>query len=53
MVVRRDWVRYRMAVTNPEGRFEVEEQVYYRSADGVITHMRAMCSGYQPVDPDA
>src|SRR5262245_25699920 len=30
-VVRRDWVRYRVEVTNPDGRFEVEEQVYYRT----------------------
>jgi hypothetical protein len=52
-VVQRDWVRYRVAVTNPDGRFEVEQQIYYQSAHGVITYMRAMCSGYQPLDPVA
>jgi hypothetical protein len=48
----RERVSYLLAVTNPDGRFLVEQQAYYDTSDGLITWMRVLCSGYQAV-PDA
>ena len=48
----RDRVGYRFAVSNPDGRFLVEQQAYYETSGGTITWMRVLCSGYQAVaDP--
>jgi hypothetical protein len=45
----RERVGYRLAVSNPDGRFLVEQQAYYETRDGLITWMRIMCSGWRPV----
>jgi hypothetical protein len=45
----RERVGYRLAVSNPDGRFLVEQQAYYETSDGQITWMRAMCSGFRPM----
>lgn len=44
----RERIGYRLAVSNPDGRFLVEQQAYYETSDGLITWMRAMCSGFRP-----
>jgi hypothetical protein len=49
-VADRERVGYRLAVSNPDGRFLVEQQVYYETSDGLITWMRAMCSGFRPIE---
>lgn len=41
---------YRFAVTNPDGRFTVEQQAYYRTRDDQICYLRVVCSGYRPLD---
>jgi len=46
----RERVGYRLAVTNPEGSFLVEQQAYIGTSDGRIDWMRVVCSGYRPVD---
>jgi hypothetical protein len=45
----RERVGYRFLVRNPEGLFEVEQQVYIGERDGRIGWMRSVCSGYRPV----
>jgi hypothetical protein len=45
----RERVGYRFRVRNPEGLFEVEQQVYIGEVDGRIGWMRTVCSGYRPV----
>jgi hypothetical protein len=50
-VADRERVGYRLAVSNPDGRFLVEQQAYYETRDGSISWMRIMCSGWRPV-PD-
>jgi hypothetical protein len=40
-------VTYRFAVRNPDGDFTVEQQAYYRTAEGRIAHLRILCSGYR------
>lgn len=42
-------VGYRFAVSNREGRFEVEQQAYLAARDGRIAWMRVVCSGFRPV----
>lgn len=42
-------VGYRLNVTNPDGRFLVEQQAYLVPRDGQISWMRVLCSGYRPV----
>jgi len=44
-------VGYRLAVSNTEGRFLVEQQAYLSAGDGdgKIAWMRVLCSGYRPV----
>jgi hypothetical protein len=39
-------VGYRFSVTNPDGRFLVEQQAYLAARDG---WMRVLCSGFRPV----
>jgi hypothetical protein len=41
-------VGYRFALTTPEGGYVAEQQVYYRTQDEQITHLRVMCSGFRP-----
>ena len=48
-VVDRERVGYRLAVSNPDGRFLVEQQAYYQTSNGSITWMRIICSGWRPV----
>jgi hypothetical protein len=45
----RERVGYRFRVTNPKGRFLVEQQVYIAERDGRIGWMRSTCSGFRPV----
>jgi hypothetical protein len=40
-------VGYRFAVTNPDGRFLVEQQAYLTERDGRIGWMRVLCSGFR------
>jgi hypothetical protein len=46
----RERVGYRFRVRNPEGLFEVEQQVYIGARDGRIGWMRSVCSGFRPVE---
>jgi hypothetical protein len=39
---------YRLRISNPEGRWLVEQQAYLGLTDGKITWMRVVCSGYRP-----
>lgn len=39
---------YRFSVTNPDGRFLVEQQAYLEPRDGRIGWMRVVCSGFRP-----
>jgi hypothetical protein len=41
-------VGYRFSVSNPDGRFLVEQQAYLHARDGRIEWMRVLCSGYRP-----
>lgn len=51
VVAARERVGYRLAVTNPEGNFLVEQQAYLGTdADGRIDWLRILCAGFQPVD---
>ena len=47
-VADRERLGYRLVVSNPDGRFIVEQQAYYETSDGLISWMRAMCSGLGP-----
>jgi hypothetical protein len=47
-VADRERVGYRLAVSNPDGRFLVEQQAYYETSGGSITWMRVLCSGSRP-----
>ncbi len=46
----RERVGYRFRVRNPDGLFRVEQQVYIGDRDGRIGWMRAVCSGFRPVE---
>jgi hypothetical protein len=48
----RERVGYRLSVSNPEGRFVVEQQAYLSTRDGRIEWMRVVCAGYRPLDAD-
>src|SRR5215211_395019 len=48
-VADRERVGYRFTVTNPDGRFVVEQQAYVSERDGKIDWMRVVCSGFRPV----
>jgi hypothetical protein len=49
----RERVGYRLSVSNPEGRFLLEQQAYLSEGqgdgEGKIAWMRVLCSGYRPV----
>jgi len=51
-IVDRTRVGYRFAVTNPDGRFLVEQQAYLDEVDGRIGWLRIMCSGFRLLDTD-
>lgn len=40
-------VSYRFDLSNPDGDFVAEQQVYYRGGES-IEHLRVLCSGYRP-----
>ena len=42
-------VGYRMAVDLDSGPTEVEQVAYFSEADGRITNLRLVCSGFRPV----
>ena len=44
----RQRVGYRFSVSNPDGRFLVEQQAYLSPRDGRIEWMRVLCSGFRP-----
>ncbi len=48
-VVDRNRVSYRLSMSNPDGRFVVEQQAYYSVVDGKISWMSVVCSGPRPV----
>ncbi len=48
----RQRVGYRFSVTNPDGRFLVEQQAYLAARDGRIGWMRMLCSGFRPLPPE-
>jgi hypothetical protein len=48
-VADRERVGYRFSVSNPDGRYLVEQQAYLSARDGRIGWMRVVCSGYRPV----
>ena len=47
----RQRVGYRFSVTNPDGRFLVEQQAYLSARNGQIDWMRVLCSGFRERDP--
>ncbi len=47
----RERVGYRLSVTNPDGRFLVEQQAFLAVSDGRIGWMRVLCSGRRPAAP--
>jgi len=47
-VADRERVGYRFTVTNPDGRFVVEQQAYLSARDGQIDWIRLVCSGFRP-----
>ena len=47
-VVDRERVGFRFSVSNPDGRFLVEQQAYLSTRDGRIDWMRVVCSGFRP-----
>jgi hypothetical protein len=47
-VADRERVGYRFTVTNPDGRFLVEQQAYLSTREGRIDWMRVVCSGFRP-----
>ena len=49
VIADRERVGYRFSVTNPDGRFLVEQQAYLAAQDGRITWMRVLSSGFRPV----
>jgi hypothetical protein len=49
-VADRERVGYRFSVTNPDGRFLVEQQAYLSTRDGQIDWIRIVCSGFRPAE---
>ena len=45
----RERVGYRFTITNPKGRWVVEQQAYISERDGRIGWMRVLCSGFRPL----
>jgi hypothetical protein len=48
IVVDRERVGYRFSVSNPDGRFLVEQQAYLSTRDGQIDWIRVVCCGFRP-----
>jgi hypothetical protein len=48
MVVDRERIGYLLSITNPDGRFLVEQQAYLSTRDGRIDWIRVVCSGFRP-----
>jgi hypothetical protein len=46
----RQRIGYRFSVSNPDGRFLVEQQAYLAPRDGRIGWIRVLCSGFRPAD---
>jgi hypothetical protein len=46
----RQRVGYRFSVTNPDGRYVVDQQAYLQPDGGRIGWLRVMCAGYQPTE---
>jgi ketosteroid isomerase-like protein len=46
-------VAYRLALRTPDGYFTAEQQAYFRTDGGRITHLRMLCSGFRPSAPRA
>ncbi len=42
-------VRYRLTVSNPEGRFVFEQEAYLRVDGERIAWLRILCSGFRPL----
>jgi hypothetical protein len=49
-VADRERVGYRLSVSNPDGRFLVEQQAYLSTRDGQIDWIRVVCSGFRPAE---
>ena len=49
----RERVGYRFKVRTPDGLFVIEQQVFIGDRDGRIGWMRALCSGFRPLDERA
>ncbi len=44
-------IGYRFLLSCPDGKHLVEQQAYYKvNSDGQICWMRAMCSGFRPIE---
>lgn len=43
-----DHVSYRLDVLNDAGPQVAEQQAYFRTTDGRISHLRVLCSGFRP-----
>jgi hypothetical protein len=43
---------WRFAVATPDGPHLVEQQAYCSTADGRISWMRVLCSGFRPATPE-
>lgn len=41
-------VSYRLNLLNDEGEQVAEQQAYFRTTDGRISHLRVLCSGFRP-----
>jgi hypothetical protein len=48
-VADRNRVSYRFSMSNPDGKFVVEQHAYYSVVDGKIAWMSLVCSGARPV----
>lgn len=48
-VADRNRVSYRFSMSNPDGKFVVEQHAYYSVVDGKISWMSLVCSGMRPV----
>jgi hypothetical protein len=49
MVGDRHSFSYRLQGTNGDGRFVIEQRAYFAIAQGKITWMRVLCSGFHPL----
>jgi hypothetical protein len=48
MVGTRCRLGYRLRGVNPDGRFVLEQQAFFDAADGTITWLQMLCSGFRP-----